>query len=374
MKEENKGSSGVRLHLLGSTWRSISRKIDPSRSRLTFQRQFSSSIDAATQSLLYKLQRKSFSDKLASVVTPAPTFVLGFWRSGTTLLHELLCCDPRLGFPSTYACMNPSHFLLSQPWVDKRSHHEVLRPMDNLRYSWSSPQEDEFALLALGAPSPYETLLVPSQMRHAPQFFNFRALPVEDQNRWRGTFSYFLKLLTIQQGKPMVLKSPPHGYRMSILQQQFPEARYIIIERNPYEVFASNLKLWQILTERYSLERCFAGELEDFILSAYTLHENAIEEGVQRIRPGFVAFVRYEELEQDSIEQMSRIYRALNLDDFETARIRMEKYLAKVSGHVRNRFSLSFAQKKKVEDRWGECISQKGYQWPAGYIDLERNQ
>jgi len=258
--------------------------------------------------------------------------------------------------------------------MSKRLSEEVRRPMDNLRYSWSSPQEDEFALLALGAPSPYEALLVPSRMRHARELLDFNSLPVEDQNRWSATFTYFLKLLAVQQGKPMILKSPPHGYRMGVLQRRFPEARYIVIERNPYEVFASNLKLWQILTERYSLERCSGEELEEFILSAFILHEKAVENGSQQVRPGFLAFVRYEELEREPIEQITRIYRTLNLNDFEVARPRMEEYLGKVSGHRRNRFTLSLQQKKRVEGRWGRYISEKGYGWPEEYIDLKGDQ
>jgi omega-hydroxy-beta-dihydromenaquinone-9 sulfotransferase len=321
--------------------------------------------------VLHRLQQNSVSDKLARVVPPAPIFVLGFWRSGTTLLHELLCCDPRFGFPSTHACLNPSHFLLSEPWVDKRLHQEVFRPMDNLRYSWASPQEDEFALLALGAPSPYEALLVPSRMQQATELLDFNALPPEDQNRWRGTFSYFLKLLTVQQGKPMILKSPPHGFRMSILKRDFPDARYVIIERNPYEVFASNLKLWRVLTERYGLEHCSADQLEEFVLSAYLLHEEAIAEGMQHTQAGSFALVRYEDLEREPIHQISRVYEELDLSDFDSVRPRMEKYLTKVSGHRRNRFRLSQLQKKKIEDRWGKLISQKGYDWPAVYIDLE---
>src|SRR5262245_7049205 len=33
-----------------------------------------------------------------------PIFVLGHWRSGTTLLHELLILDPRHTYPNTYEC------------------------------------------------------------------------------------------------------------------------------------------------------------------------------------------------------------------------------------------------------------------------------
>ena len=34
-----------------------------------------------------------------------PIFVIGHWRSGTTLLHELLALDPRHTFADTYACL-----------------------------------------------------------------------------------------------------------------------------------------------------------------------------------------------------------------------------------------------------------------------------
>ena len=43
---------------------------------------------------------------------PAPVFVIGHWRAGTTLLHELLVRDPRHTYPNTYDCFGPNHFLL----------------------------------------------------------------------------------------------------------------------------------------------------------------------------------------------------------------------------------------------------------------------
>src|SRR6184192_2485303 len=43
----------------------------------------------------------------------APLFIIGHWRTGTTLLHELLILDPRHAFPTTYQCLEPNHFLLT---------------------------------------------------------------------------------------------------------------------------------------------------------------------------------------------------------------------------------------------------------------------
>ena len=43
-----------------------------------------------------------------------PIFIIGHWRTGTTLLHEFLILDERHSFPTTYDCMSPNHFLLTQ--------------------------------------------------------------------------------------------------------------------------------------------------------------------------------------------------------------------------------------------------------------------
>lgn len=359
------------FRLLLSTWQSLSSKIDPKRSRLTLRTRTLYWLNSAVQSLLHKLQKKSFQDDLAKMAPPAPIFVLGFWRSGTTFLHELLCCDSRFGFPSTYACLNPAHFLLSGRRVLQGNLREAARPMDDLRYTWASPQEDEFALLSLGAPSPYEALIVPSLMNNAKWLLDLRERPGEDQEQWSDTFDYFLKLLTLEQKKTMVLKSPTHGYRMRTLQSKFEQARFVIIERNPYEVFASNLKLWRTLTSRYALECCSDRELEQFILDAYVLHQNAVSQGMEHCVPGYVCEVRYEDLVKDPIEQISRIYTQLNMEDFETVRPRLDEYLKKVSTHQRNRLRISRSQKTQVDARWGEIIKRREYHWPENSIDLD---
>src|SRR5207248_10716918 len=43
-----------------------------------------------------------------------PVFVVGHWRTGTTLLHELLVLDPRHTSPTTLRCFAPGHFLLTE--------------------------------------------------------------------------------------------------------------------------------------------------------------------------------------------------------------------------------------------------------------------
>jgi hypothetical protein len=93
-------------------------------------------------------------------VDPAPIFVLGHWRSGTTFLHDLLACDPAHGYPTTYQCFFPNHFLLTGGAVRKWFNVFLpkRRPMDNVPVGVDRPNEDEFAFANLGMGTHYITL------------------------------------------------------------------------------------------------------------------------------------------------------------------------------------------------------------------------
>lgn len=363
-----------RLRLTLDAWRRMVRKIDKQRSSLNWRTRLLYWWNGSTQSLLFRIQKASHVEAIKAAVPQPPIFLLGFWRSGTTFLHELFCCDPRFGFPSTYACLNPCHFLLTESWVrDRAARQQKQRPMDNMLYSWASPQEDEFALFALGAPSPYEALLAPSLMRDADFLLDLRRRPQNEQDRWAEALATFIRLLTIQQNKPLVLKSPPHGFRLPALRSLFPEARCVIIERNPYEVFASNLKLWQTLLDLYSLESFFREEIETFVIAAYLLHERIIGDEARHINPRSLSRVTYEDLVANPIGQMQRLYAELGLGNFEAARPRIEQHLAGVADHVRNPLRVSAAQKARVDSVWGDLITAKGYSWPADHMGISQD-
>jgi len=322
-------------------------------------------------SSLFTLQNASYADSLKSAVPPPPLFLLGFWRSGTTLLHEFFCCDSQFGFPSTYACLNPSHFLLTEQWASARQSAATKRPMDNMSFSWTSPQEDEFALLALGAPSPYEALIAPSLLRQPGYLLDLNTRTSEEQTCWVATLQSFLSLLTVQQRKPMVLKSPPHGFKLPQLLELFPRARFLLIERNPYEVFASNVKLWRTLLDLYAVEPWSVEDIESFVLEAYVFHEEAISRGARLASPGQFVRVRYEDFVRDPAKEMKRLYDDLHLTWSDTLQTAIEKHIQGTAGHTRNRFVLSSDQRERIDRHWGMHIQEKGYKFSDEYIQVK---
>ena len=43
----------------------------------------------------------------ATEIRQPPIFILGHWRTGTTLLHEFMVLDERHAFPTAYECFEP---------------------------------------------------------------------------------------------------------------------------------------------------------------------------------------------------------------------------------------------------------------------------
>ncbi|MEM1304099.1 MAG: sulfotransferase, partial [Planctomycetota bacterium] len=83
-----------------------------------------------------------YGRRIKRVELPAPPlFVLGHWRSGTTMLHEMLIRDPEHTCPNTYQCYTPHHFNMSERWVTPFTGWMLpkRRPMDNVATGWKRP-------------------------------------------------------------------------------------------------------------------------------------------------------------------------------------------------------------------------------------------
>ena len=163
-----------------------------------------------------------------------PTFVIGHWRSGTTLLHELLALDPRFAYPANYDCFVPDHFLASHRFLTPllRLFLPRQRPMDDMPVSPQQPQEDEFAILTMGGPTPYRRIAFPNHGPVDQELLDFDTAPPERVEEFRRLLLRFFRGLSYRyEGKPLILKSPPHTGRIRKLAEWFPGARFIHIAR-----------------------------------------------------------------------------------------------------------------------------------------------
>ena len=96
------------------------------------------------------------------------------------------------------------------------------RPMDDMVIGADTPQEDEFALLSLGARSPYEALLVPQGLERALALADPARLTPAERQDWDRLFRQFVLAVCAEApGRVPLLKSPPHACRIPTLLSVF---------------------------------------------------------------------------------------------------------------------------------------------------------
>jgi hypothetical protein len=320
---------------------------------------------SALQTFMRYLQAAWLGDRPERTpIREAPVFIIGHWRTGTTLLHEMLIRDPRHAYPTYFECLEPNHFLLTERFLTAvfGIFMPAQRPMDNMVAGWDRPQEDEFALCLLGQPSPYLTIAFPNHPPQCQEAFDLDELTPRVRAGWKRAFLGFLSQLTYKTGKRLILKSPPHSCRIKHLLQLFPDARFVHIVRDPYVVFPSTVKLWKSLYRAHGLQRpTFAG-LEEHVYHTFTHMYRKIDEGKALIKPGRFHELAYEELIRDPIGQMQMLYQRLDLGSFETLRPHLEQYLTTIKGYETNRYQLSPETRAEITRRWGAVIRQYGYE------------
>lgn len=295
-----------------------------------------------------------------------PIFIIGHWRSGTTLLHELLVQDPRHSFPSTYACFAPNHFVLTGRVLPPILNviMPMRRPMDNMPVGWDHPQEDEFALCNMGLPSPYLSMAFPNQPPHDREYLTLDGVPPADLARWKERLFWFLKCVTVTRPGRIVLKSPPHTGRVRVLLELFPKARFVHICRDPVVLFASTVNLWKRLYRDQGLQTPHYRDLEQRVFDDLVQMYEAFERDRGLIPSGQLCEVRYETLVADPLGEIRRVYEELRLGDFEPARPGIEKYLAAQAGYKRNRYDIPPSLKREIASRWAFYFQRYGYPLP----------
>jgi omega-hydroxy-beta-dihydromenaquinone-9 sulfotransferase len=297
--------------------------------------------------------------------TPDPLFILGHWRSGTTLLHELLMHDERFCCPSTYQCFAPSHFLLTEAVLTRLLAWMVpaKRPMDNVVAGWSRPQEDEFALANLGVPSPYRRMAFPATSSPEPVALDVTKLPPAAFARWQEALRGFLARLAVRDPRRPVLKSPPHTARVGVMAEMFPEARFLHVVRDPFVVFPSTIRLWRSLDEVQGLQLDRGEAVEGYVFACFDEMYAAFERD-RAAAAGRLHEVRYEDLVADPVACLADAYARLDLGGFDAVRPALEAEAVAMKRYRTNTYDHDPRVVAEVARRWRPFIDRYGYTVP----------
>ena len=87
------------------------------------------SMAAVVNSMLAAIERITYRRQIDALPSlQPPLFILGHWRSGTTLLQSWLAEDPQFTPPTVCPTCFPDHFLASERWLPRRTRPLAERP------------------------------------------------------------------------------------------------------------------------------------------------------------------------------------------------------------------------------------------------------
>ena len=227
---------------------------------------------------------------------------------------------------------------------------------------WHEPQEDEFALCAMGVPSPYLRIAFPND---GPVHLDYLDMKLTDAelDRWKQGMSEFLRRLAKRHpDRRLVLKSPTHTGRLGLLAEMFPNAKFVHITRDPYDVVPSSIRLWKSLDYVQGLQIPHNKEIEEHVYQNYERMYGGFESSRTDLPQGRIVDIRFEDLVADGGQVIESIYRNLDLGDFEVVRPELEKVLATKKNYQKNKHSLSPELIRSINERWRCYFERYGYE------------
>ena len=296
---------------------------------------------------------------------PAPVFILGHWRSGTTHLYNIMCQSGHWGFVPPVATGLPWDLFglarVFNPLLEKALPEH--RYIDNIPVNPDSPQEDEIAIANMSDISFYHAIYFPrafSDNLNRGLFFD--NCSVADIRSWRRQFTYLLRKLYLHQGeRRLLIKNPVYTARVAMLREMYPDAKFIHIHRNPYDVFVSMQNFYKKLLKQFALQSYDHVDIDETILTVYDRMMRAYERESADLGAEDLVELRYENLDNDPLGSVEKIYAQLGVNGFAASRGAFERYLASIKTFQKNKFDYSDDAAAKVERRLGYFLDKWGY-------------
>ncbi|MEI8204345.1 MAG: sulfotransferase [Bacteroidota bacterium] len=355
--------------LVGITFGKFRQVLSENKHRYTFGmrfffRGFFILFNSIFASFLSFIEKKRYHKAIDQTIPiKAPIFIIGHWRTGSTLLHQFFQQDPSLTTPSHYQVVLPEFFISGAPYyrpVLKIAMGKT-RPMDSMKIGLDEPQEDEYALYKMTGISPFNNLVFPTDSAY---FLNSYSdfIPDKDQlGKWKNAFNYFYRKISFVANKQVVFKNPFHTLRIDILKDMFPNAKFVHIYRHPYNVVPSTINMWKTVGMQNSMNSINHDPEVSDVASFYEHMLSYVNKKEVTFSEESFINVCYEELEINPIETMRKIYQQFEMDFTQECKDNLTKTIKDNSGYVKNLYSLSEQDKLIIDFYCSHHYESLGY-------------
>jgi len=304
------------------------------------------------------------------IIQKHPLFILGYYRSGTSFLHQCLTQDERFGYHSNYQMVLPEVMLTTEkallPVFESVCRlFKIKDSVHRVPLSFRFPGEEDATMTTYLDPrSSQWGYFLPKMMdEHFQKFVLFENTDPSEIEAWKKSFVYLLKKISFtNRQKQLVLKSPPNTARIKLLLSVFPHAKFIFIHRNPYEVYASNKKFWQVVQKQFALQGTTSVDVNSTILNTYTGIMNRYLQQKDSVPPGQLTELAYDDFIRNPVSGLKNAYSELRLPDFSYCEEKIKAFTGPQREFVQLKHVLPDDERKIVSEKLEPFIRHWNYQ------------
>lgn len=301
-----------------------------------------------------------------------PIFVLGHWRSGTSFLQSLLGQAPGYLFFNKYQTIFPRSFLLTR---------NILKPLMNFALqqskfvkSWKNgvthnfdnldtASEIEVALMSQFHPTNlhWGHVFPKNSKFYFDRYLFMENLSKKEHLQWQKTVQFLNKKVNFTApDSTLIIKNPGSTAQVKHIRKIYPNARFIFLHRNPYDVFYSNIKLWKRLLDNLALQQINEEDIKENILYIYRkMHLNYLEDK-KSIPEGHLVEIPYQQLSAAPLDSTREIFKKLKLDDYVSCEKHFERYLSEIN-HKQSHYDYESQDLERINRDWKFMFQHFGY-------------
>lgn len=292
--------------------------------------------------------------EIAQVPIAKPIIIVGQMRSGSTRMQRLLACDPRFTYTRFFESWNPVPRWRRLPLDDRRWRGWFALQVAH----WLNPEfgvihpvrphqpDEEIGLhnIALYGAAFEAQWRIPSFARHGEQ-----ADSTPTYTEFRRHLQTIRWLRKERHDKPWILKLPQFAQDLDAVLATFPDARLVVLHRDPVQVVGSSASLVhnQMIVQSDRVDRAWIGHEW---LRKVALRQRRTAEARQRWS-GPSADVDFAAMQSDWCGEIRNVYKQLDLPLDPEAQARMARYMGRRDHRKLQRHAYDIADYALTEDR-----------------------
>lgn len=282
--------------------------------------------------------------EISQIPIKQPVIVVGFPRTGTTLLHSLLTQHPGCRWlrrweveepfptePGIWGSSADPRRLRFEARIKKPPKNEFLQALNNA-HPINSPEECWVLFI--------QTFVFNEIINMVGSYRYMKWIDDMPENTWRDAYHYYKRYLQYlswhQPGCHWVLKYPGHMKHIGILLDLFPDAKIIQTHRDPKKFVPSSCSNTCIIQRMFLKEQYqYSGKTGEWMLPGLSKWCQKNMDQRKRLNPESFYDVHYQELVENPMEMIDKIYDYFSMERPPEMESAIKQWLAKRHGKNR---------------------------------------